>query len=83
MITYRNYRDQPVKSVKYEISLKRGSHKSDCFVIGTFKLKAGMAQMAKGGIVMDVINAEQARIAEEAGVYFFLHNINSDLSILQ
>ena len=27
-----------------------------------------MAQMAKGGIVMDVINAEQARIAEEAGV---------------
>lgn len=34
---------------------------------GTFKVKAGMAQMAKGGIVMDVINAEQARIAEEAG----------------
>ena len=30
-----------------------------------------MAQMAKGGIVMDVINAEQARIAEEAGVCFF------------
>ena len=27
-----------------------------------------MAQMAKGGIVMDVTNAEQARIAEEAGV---------------
>lgn len=27
-----------------------------------------MAQMAKGGIVMDVVNAEQARIAEEAGV---------------
>lgn len=36
-------------------------------VTGTFKLKAGMAQMAKGGIVMDVVNAEQARIAEEAG----------------
>jgi len=34
---------------------------------GTFKVKAGMAQMAKGGIVMDVVNAEQARIAEEAG----------------
>lgn len=34
---------------------------------GTFKLKAGLAQMAKGGIIMDVTTAEQARIAEEAG----------------
>lgn len=34
---------------------------------GTFKVKAGLAQMAKGGIIMDVTNAEQARIAEEAG----------------
>jgi len=37
-------------------------------VTGTFKLKAGLAQMAKGGIIMDVTTAEQARIAEEAGV---------------
>ena len=35
---------------------------------GTFKVKAGMAQMAKGGIVMDVVNVEQAKIAEAAGV---------------
>lgn len=34
---------------------------------GTFKVKAGMAQMAKGGIIMDVTNAEEAQIAEEAG----------------
>ena len=34
---------------------------------GTFKVKSGMAQMAKGGIVMDVVNAEQAKVAEEAG----------------
>merc|ERR1711973_347862 len=34
---------------------------------GTFKVKSGMAQMAKGGIIMDVVNAEQARIAENAG----------------
>ena len=34
-------------------------------------MKAGMAQMAKGGIVMDVVNVEQARIAEEAGVSYF------------
>jgi len=35
--------------------------------LGTFKLKAGLAQMAKGGIIMDVTNAEEARVAEEAG----------------
>ena len=34
---------------------------------GTFAVKAGFAQMLKGGIIMDVINEEQARIAEEAG----------------
>ncbi|KAF1822733.1 vitamin B6 biosynthesis protein [Dissoconium aciculare CBS 342.82] len=33
----------------------------------TFAVKAGLAQMLKGGVIMDVINAEQARIAEEAG----------------
>src|SRR5690554_4354418 len=33
----------------------------------TFKTKAGLAQMLKGGVIMDVVTAEQARIAEEAG----------------
>ncbi|KAI9334997.1 SOR/SNZ family-domain-containing protein [Zopfochytrium polystomum] len=33
----------------------------------SFALKAGLAQNLKGGVIMDVINAEQARIAEEAG----------------
>lgn len=32
-----------------------------------FTIKAGLAQMLKGGVIMDVVNAEQARIAEEAG----------------
>ncbi|KXS11887.1 vitamin B6 biosynthesis protein [Gonapodya prolifera JEL478] len=32
-----------------------------------FRLKAGLAQMLKGGVIMDVVNVEQARIAEEAG----------------
>lgn len=32
-----------------------------------FNVKAGLAQMLKGGVIMDVVNAEQARIAEEAG----------------
>jgi pyridoxal 5'-phosphate synthase pdxS subunit len=34
---------------------------------GTDKLKKGFAKMQKGGVVMDVTNAEQAKIAEEAG----------------
>ncbi len=34
---------------------------------GTDRVKRGMAEMQKGGVIMDVVNAEQARIAEEAG----------------
>jgi len=33
----------------------------------TAKLKKGLAQMLKGGVIMDVVTAEQARIAEDAG----------------
>ena len=33
----------------------------------TWTTKVGLAQMLKGGVIMDVVNAEQARIAEEAG----------------
>jgi len=33
----------------------------------TFRVKAGLAEMLKGGVIMDVVNAEQAKIAEEAG----------------
>lgn len=34
---------------------------------GTARVKRGMAEMLKGGVIMDVINAEQAKIAEDAG----------------
>jgi len=34
---------------------------------GTWKVKTGLAQMLKGGVIMDIVNAEQAKIAEEAG----------------
>ena len=34
---------------------------------GTWTVKSGLAQMLKGGVIMDVTNPEQARIAEEAG----------------
>ncbi|MFN2612628.1 MAG: pyridoxal 5'-phosphate synthase lyase subunit PdxS, partial [Solirubrobacterales bacterium] len=33
----------------------------------TFRLKTGLAEMLKGGVIMDVTDAEQARIAEGAG----------------
>ena len=32
-----------------------------------FRLKVGLAEMLKGGVIMDVVNADQARIAEDAG----------------
>jgi pyridoxal biosynthesis lyase PdxS len=35
-------------------------------VTGTWISKKGLAQMLKGGVIMDMVNAEQARIAEEA-----------------
>src|SRR6266853_391527 len=34
---------------------------------GTWTLKTGLAQMLKGGVIMDVVTAEHAKIAEEAG----------------
>ncbi|HVE63562.1 MAG TPA: pyridoxal 5'-phosphate synthase lyase subunit PdxS [Mycobacteriales bacterium] len=34
---------------------------------GTARVKRGMAEMLKGGVIMDVVNAEQAAIAEDAG----------------
>lgn len=34
---------------------------------GTWKVKSGLAQMLKGGVIMDVVNPEQAKIAEAAG----------------
>jgi pyridoxal 5'-phosphate synthase pdxS subunit len=35
--------------------------------LGTMRVKSGLAEMLKGGVIMDVTTAEQARIAEDAG----------------
>ncbi|OOF38006.1 pyridoxal biosynthesis lyase PdxS [Rodentibacter rarus] len=50
-------------------------------VIGSDIVKRGMAQMQKGGVIMDVINAEQARIAEAAGAVavMALERVPSDI----
>lgn len=48
---------------------------------GTDKVKRGMAQMQKGGVIMDVVNAEQAKIAEAAGAVavMALERVPSDI----
>jgi len=48
---------------------------------GTLRLKTGLAEMLKGGVIMDVTNAEQARIAEDAGAVavMALERVPSDI----
>jgi pyridoxal 5'-phosphate synthase pdxS subunit len=48
---------------------------------GTERVKRGMAEMQKGGVIMDVINAEQAKIAEAAGAVavMALERVPSDI----
>lgn len=50
-------------------------------IIGSDVVKRGMAQMQKGGVIMDVVNAEQARIAEAAGAVavMALERVPSDI----
>ena len=36
---------------------------------GTFQLKSGLAEMLKGGVIMDVTTPEQAKIAQEAAAW--------------
>ncbi|WP_294613866.1 pyridoxal 5'-phosphate synthase lyase subunit PdxS [uncultured Gilliamella sp.] len=50
-------------------------------IIGSQTVKRGMAQMQKGGVIMDVINAEQAKIAEQAGAVavMALERVPSDI----
>ncbi|HXP85277.1 MAG TPA: pyridoxal 5'-phosphate synthase lyase subunit PdxS [Bryobacteraceae bacterium] len=51
------------------------------FLSDEFRLKAGLAEMLKGGVIMDVTTAEQARIAESAGAtaVMALERVPSDI----
>ena len=51
------------------------------FDIGTMRVKSGLAEMLKGGVIMDVTNADQAKIAEEAGAcaVMALERVPSDI----
>jgi pyridoxal 5'-phosphate synthase pdxS subunit len=48
---------------------------------GTFAVKKGLAEMLKGGVIMDVVNPEHAKIAEEAGAVavMALERVPSDI----
>lgn len=48
---------------------------------GTWKVKVGLAQMLKGGVIMDVVNAEHAKLAEDAGAcaVMALERVPSDI----
>jgi len=50
---------------------------------GTFKVKKGLAQMLKGGVIMDVVTPEHARIAEDAGAVavMALERVPADIRI--
>src|SRR5947209_18996315 len=48
---------------------------------GTFRVKVGLAEMLKGGVIMDVTTAEQAKIAEDSGAsaVMALERVPSDI----
>src|SRR5438445_2935016 len=52
----------PVSSSRASAETVNGARET-----GTLRVKTGLAEMLKGGVIMDVVNAEHARIAEEAG----------------
>ena len=49
--------------------------------IGTMRVKSGLAEMLKGGVIMDVVTAEQAKVAEDAGAVavMALERVPSDI----
>src|SRR2546425_5165994 len=50
---------------------------------GTMRVKSGLAEMLKGGVIMDVVDAEQARIAEDAGAcaVMALERVPADIGV--
>src|SRR6202167_4013153 len=50
-------------------------------VTGTFTVKRGLADMLRGGVIMDVVDADQAKVAEDAGAVavMALERVPSDI----
>jgi pyridoxal 5'-phosphate synthase pdxS subunit len=53
--------------VSSDLSNGTGDGRSGTPAVGTMRVKRGMAEMLKGGVIMDVVDAEQAKIAADAG----------------
>ena len=62
-------------------SMSTNGHEAEQRETATWTVKAGLAQMLKGGVIMDVVTAEHARIAEEAGAcaVMALERVPSDI----
>src|ERR1700690_363810 len=61
---------QPGKPARYSVVESIGKYNKEIEMeqlTGTFAVKKGLAQMLRGGVIMDVVTPEHARIAEEAG----------------
>src|ERR1700690_1637541 len=61
---------QPGKPARYSVVESIGKYNKEIEMeqlTGTFAVKKGLAQMLKGGVIMDVVTPEHAKIAEEAG----------------
>src|SRR5207342_3290379 len=56
-----------IVSVSSAASIPGTAGPANTAVTGTARVKRGMADMLKGGVIMDVVTAEQAKIAEDAG----------------
>ena len=73
----------PVREVERpaERRSRLGTGKDTTMEVGTLRLKVGLAEMLKGGVIMDVTNAEQAKIAEDAGAVavMALERVPSDI----
>jgi len=61
----------------------KNSKKTTVKQTATFEIKKGLAQMLKGGVIMDVVNVEHAKIAEDAGAcaVMALERVPSDIRV--
>src|SRR5207249_12001948 len=53
--------------ISWDLPLEGRGYTARMAEFGTLRVKTGLAEMLKGGVIMDVVDADQARIAEEAG----------------
>jgi pyridoxal 5'-phosphate synthase pdxS subunit len=80
------HQTDPHQTGSQQVSPQPGTHQPSDHqptdrAVGTARVKRGLAEMLRGGVIMDVVNAEQARIAEDAGAVsvMALERVPSDI----